>query len=131
DEAAGLDLFAFLLDRDGRPSKSLIPGHTVKAIPTGIACKPPSGHVGLVCSRSGLAKERCLFVANAPGVVDPDYTGEIQVLLFNGGPGAQYIEHEQRVAQLLVVALPTFTVLVVDEMPYTERGTAGFGSTGR
>ena len=129
-ESAGFDLFALLLSESGRAIKRMISVRATVAIPTGIAIRPPKGHVALVCTRSGYAKHN-IFVANSPGVIDPDYTGEISVLLYNGGYDPYYIEHEHRIAQLIVVPLPFITTRLVDELPNTERGVSGFGSTGR
>jgi dUTP pyrophosphatase len=131
EAAAGYDVFAFIRDRDDRSSKLLVPRQNVRAIPTGIALHPPPEHLVMVCSRSGLAKDRCLFVANAPGIIDPDYTGELIILLYNGGFESHYIEDGQRIAQLVVVKLATVSPITVEKMPETLRGPKGFGSTGR
>lgn len=128
-ESAGYDIHAFLLTETGRASKRLIPPRNVVSIPTGIALRPPHGCAALVCSRSGLALKG-VFVANAPGVIDPDYTGEIRILLFNGGFESYYVEHEQRIAQILVLPLRLFPLLEVASLPDTPRGDRGFGSTG-
>lgn len=129
DESIGLDIHAFLLSERGMASKSLIPPNTTRLIPTGVHVRPPPGHAVLVCSRSGLAKES-IFVANAPGVVDPDYTGEIFVALYNGSHISWYVHHQMRIAQLLLVPIPTFRLQKVKSLPETERGQKGFGSTG-
>jgi dUTP pyrophosphatase len=99
-------------------------------IPTGIAARPPDGYVILCCSRSSYARHSIL-VANSPGVIDPDYTGEIQVLLYNGGFEPYFVEHEHRIAQLLVVPLANFAIKEVGRLPTTERGELAFGSTGK
>jgi dUTP pyrophosphatase len=128
----GLDLHAFLLTESGRPNTALIPPKTTRGISTGVIAAPPPGHALFVCSRSGLAKQNSIFVTNSPGVVDPDYRGEIIVLLYNGGHEAYYVRHGDRIAQL--VCLPA-AVVEVAELPNmdlsTQRGAAGFGSTGR
>lgn len=129
NESVGLDLYAFLLTESGRPNRAIIPPRTTRLIPTGISAKPPPGHAILVCSRSGLAT-RSIFVTNAPGVIDPDYRGEIQVLLYNGGHETSYVEHEQRIAQLIVVPLPHVETRIVESFAPTERGAKGFGSRG-
>lgn len=108
-----------------------------RMIPTGLvvarfAERPRMSTAILVCSRSGLATKG-IFVANAPGVIDPDYRGEIKVILFNGSPEVHWVQHNDRIAQVLVMP-----VLSPDwkEAPYdlredqTTRGAAGFGSTG-
>jgi len=128
--SAGYDLHAFLLTETGRETKRVVPPRNVVAIPCGIALLPPAGCTTLICSRSGLATKG-LMVANAPGVIDPDYTGEIQVLLFNGGFESYYVQHGDRIAQFIILPLRVFPLLEVDSLPETERGDAGFGSTGR
>lgn len=126
----GLDLHAFLISETGRPNKALIPPRSTRAIGTRIVVEPPTGYAVFVCSRSGLAKNLSLFVTNAPGVVDPDYRGEIQVLLYNGSHEGQYIEHGQRIAQMVLLAAPVIEYEEGQIDNNTLRGTAGFGSTG-
>lgn len=91
--------------------------------------RPPPGHCIMICSRSGLATQS-VFVANAPGIVDPDYIGEIKVILHNGGFMPHYIKHGDRIAQALIVPFARVRVALVDELPESERGARGFGSTG-
>lgn len=103
------------------------PGAT-KLIGTGHGIVIPVGHVGLVCSRSGLALKRNLFVLNAPGIIDADYEGELCVILHNIGPAVERIMEGERIAQLLVFPCP-----YADLIPFSvveERGSGGFGSTG-
>jgi dUTP pyrophosphatase len=69
-------------------------------------------------------------VANAPGVIDPDYRGEIKVLLYNGGYRAEYVNHGERVAQLLVIPFNLIPLLEVEALSFTGRDTKGFGSSG-
>lgn len=138
--SVGLDLYAHLLTEQGRPNTALIPPRTTKNIPTGLAVLVPTTvskdlnsarWYAQVVSRSGMAANS-IFVANAPGIIDPDYTGELKVLLYNGGHEAHYVKHGDRIAQLLLTASPIFTARWLDiEMPKTERGEKGFGSTGR
>ena len=129
DDAA-LDISACLLTESGRELTTVISPRTTKNIPTGIALRPPPGFVILVCSRSGLAGNS-LFVANSPGVVDPGYTGEIRVLLYNGGLEPYYLKHGDRIGQILLTHFHTFPLRTVESFPITERGEQGFGSTGR
>ena len=75
EKSAALDLSAHLLSSGSHPFVLTLPPNSVKLIGTGLAMRPPANHVILICSRSGLAT-RGIFVANAPGVVDPDYTGK-------------------------------------------------------
>jgi len=83
----------------------------------------------MVCSRSGLAS-RGIFVANAPGIVDPDYTGEIKVILFNGSQEPHYVRQGDRIAQVLIIPFFEPGFAEVDRFPPTERGERGFGSSG-
>lgn len=128
----GLDLYAFLLTEEERPNSVLIPPGNVRPIRTGLAfggCDPSLGFA-TVCSRSGLAAEG-IFVANAPGIIDPEYRGEILVLLFNGSNGSHYVRHGDRVGQIVVNLLTTWDPFEADFLTETERGDKGFGSTGR
>lgn len=145
----GLDLYAHLLNEQGRPNKAIVPPNCVRAISTGLAIEPPSisnfytaGPGGRavrdedlwlvqLVSRSGLAKDYCLFVANAPGIIDPDYRGELKVLLYNGGHTTQYVEHGMRIAQMILVRAEYATCEEVSEFSESSRGDKGFGSTGR
>ena len=133
-QAVGADLHAFILDESGRGRRLILPPRNTRAIPTGLLIEPPpagtqTAWTAMVFSRSGLAL-KSIWVANAPGLIDPDYRGELMVLLYNGGLDTQYIEHEQRIAQLVLVqtAYPSYTE--VDELSKTERGAGGLGSTG-
>lgn len=127
---AAVDVFAFLLSREGRPNTKVIPPRTAETISTGLLIEPPAGYAVLVCSRSGLASKG-VFVTNAPGIVDPDYRGELKVLLYNGSMENWYIKHEDRIAQLLLLPIVDFAPVVVEELTKTPRGVGGFGSTGR
>lgn len=128
-ESAAFDLCAYLTSHKGHSFTLTIPPNSVKLISTGLAMRPAPGHVILVCSRSGLGA-RGVFVANAPGVVDPDYTGEIKVELFNGSTEPHYVKHGDRVAQVLVVPYLSGGVAEVTAFTPTARGERGFGSTG-
>ena len=129
--SAGVDLYACLSDQDGRAATvELIPG-AHKVIPTGVAAVIPEGHVGLCCPRSGLARNNGLTVLNAPGVIDEDYVGELGVIIVNHSSISQFITHGERIAQLVITPVVYTFVEVVNELPTTERGAHGFGSTGR
>jgi dUTP pyrophosphatase len=108
----------------------LYPGET-KLIPTGIKISIPLGYAGFVCSRSGLALKKNVFVLNAPGIVDSDYTGDVGVILHNAGQDIFNIKAGDRVAQLLIVKCEYFDFNEVTELTKTERGDGGFGSTGQ
>jgi dUTP pyrophosphatase len=128
DGAAGLDLHA-ALDQ----AMTLAPGARA-AVPTGIAIALPPGHEGQVRPRSGLAIKHGVTVLNAPGTIDEDYRGELQVLLVNLGSEPYVIQNGDRIAQLLVARA---TRAVVEEVAdaaalgATQRGIGGLGSTGR
>lgn len=118
---AGWDLHALEHDQ-------LQPGET-RMIRTGIAIAVPVGQVGDVRSRSGLAS-RNITVTNSPGTIDPGYTGEVKVLLSNRTRRRFTIEPGDRIAQLVFTYTNTQPLQVVDELDDSERGEAGFGSTG-
>lgn len=130
NESAAWDLSALALNDASRPFTITLAPHSTRMVRTGLALRPPPGHCILICSRSGLAT-RSIFVANAPGVVDPDYTGEIKVLLFNGSQEVMYVKHGDRIAQALFLPFAAIGDLIeVKSFPETERGGKGFGSTG-
>lgn len=120
---AGLDLGA-------RRAVEIAPGERV-AVPTGVAVAIPDGYAGLVMPRSGHARRHGVGLVNSPGLIDSGYRGEIEVLLINHGSEAVRFERGDRIAQLVVVAVPTVVWQQADELPDTKRGADGFGSTGR
>lgn len=100
-------------------------------IGTGIAVAIPDGHAGLVVPRSGLAARHGIGIVNAPGLVDAGYRGELRVVLVNTDRVASFtVEPGMRIAQLVLVPVTLADAVSVDELPSTERGVAGFGSTG-
>lgn len=122
---AGLDLAC--LDGVG-----LEPGQRA-TVGTGVAVALPPGSAGLVVPRSGLAHRHGITLVNAPGLIDPNYRGEIRVVLLNTGPTRWEATPGDRIAQLLLVPLVAATVLAVADLGPApdERGTGGFGSSGR
>lgn len=108
----------------------LEPG-VVTSVPTGLEIALPAGMEGQVRPRSGLAARHGVTVANSPGTIDPDYRGELKVLLVNLGPETVRLERGERMAQLVLARFEVPRVEEVDVLPETERGDAGFGSTGR
>jgi dUTP pyrophosphatase len=128
--AAGLDLAA-CLPRDPIATESIViaPGDIVK-IPLGFAVAIPPGYEGQVRPRSGLATKHGITVPNAPGTVDADYRGEMFVALINLGREPHTIAHGNRIAQLVIAPVVTPTLVEVDELDETDRGSDGFGSTG-
>ena len=121
---AGLDLLA-------AEDVSLQPGKRF-AVPTGIAVAIPEGHAGFVHARSGKALKEGLAVANAPGLIDSGYRGEIKVIVVNLDPSSSIdIKRGEKLAQLVVQPVENVELQEVDELPSSERGEGGFGSTGR
>ena len=123
--SAGADLYA-LADE----AITIEAGKTV-LVHTGVAMEIPTGYVGLIFARSGLATKRDLAPANKVGVVDSDYRGEIMVALHNHGSEPKTIENGERIAQIVLVPYLTAEFDEVDELSDTVRGEGGFGSTGR
>lgn len=109
----------------------LKPGERV-LVPTGIAIAVPEGYAGLVVPRSGLAVKYGISVVNGPGLIDSHYRGEIKVVLINQDQLRDFvIERGDRVAQLVITAVPSVTFSEVDELEETPRGANGFGSSGQ
>ena len=121
---AGLDLIS-------AEDLTLKPGDRA-AISTGIALAIPEGYAGFVQPRSGRALSDGLGIANAPGLIDAGYRGEIKVIAINLNPGALIDVHRgEKIAQIVFQKVEAAELEVVDELPETERGEGGFGSTGR
>lgn len=100
-------------------------------VPTGIAVAIPFGFGGLVIPRSGLAVKHGVSVVNAPGLIDSGYRGEIKVILLNTDESEPFeIKRGDRIAQFAVVPMPPIQFQVVDSLEESDRGAAGFGSTG-
>jgi dUTP pyrophosphatase len=110
----------------------LAPGERA-LVPTGIALALPAGVAGLVVPRSGLAIGEGVTALNAPGLIDPNYRGEVKVILYNAGAETFHAGAGDRVAQLLLVPFLTPEVALVEELPESgdDRGSDGFGSSGR
>jgi len=120
---AGLDLHA--------AERVVIEPGARALVGTGFAVAIPSGYAGLVLPRSGLALRHGVSVLNAPGLIDAGYRGEIKVLLINHDPRATAtLERGERIAQLVVHAVSAVELVEVEELPSSERGAGGFGSTG-
>lgn len=120
--SAGYDLFS--------TEDVTIPALSTVAIPCGFSVALPQGYVGLVCSRSGLARSHGIHVLNSPGIIDSDFRGEVHAIVHNAGDTAYSISVGDRVAQFVIMhhLLPDF--VVVKELPLSERGEDGLGSTG-
>ena len=122
--AAGADLYA----ATDAPVE-IGAGKTVM-VKTGLSVEIPSGYVGLIFARSGLACKRGVAPANKVGVIDSDYRGEIIVALHNHTGDPQTVDAGERIAQIAFVPYMAATFEEADELSDTERGTGGFGSTG-
>jgi dUTP pyrophosphatase len=126
DAAAGLDLLAAVpVDAP----LTIAPGRYA-AVPTGVAIALPAGTEAQVRPRSGLARSHGITVLNAPGTIDADYRGEIQVLLINHGTAPFAVTRGIRIAQLVIARVELAELREVMELDQTSRGTGGFGSTG-
>jgi dUTP pyrophosphatase len=120
---AGLDLAAC-------ERVELGPGERA-VVGTGLAVAIPEGHAGFVQPRSGLADRHGISIVNSPGLIDSGYRGEVKVILLNTDRSARFVvEHGMRIAQLVVLAVPELEVTETDELPATERGVRGHGSSG-
>lgn len=122
--ASGLDLCAAT-----SAPVVLEPGQRA-AIPTGLCLALPPGAEGQVRPRSGLALRNGVTVLNAPGTIDADYRGEIQVILINLGDQPFVVSRGDRIAQLVCSTVAQATIVEVDDLDQTARGSGGFGSTG-
>jgi dUTP pyrophosphatase len=99
-------------------------------VPTGLAVAIPEGYAGFVQPRSGLASRHGITIVNAPGLVDSGYRGELKVILLNtDATEAFVVEPGMRIAQLVVMQIPEIDPVEVDELPESERGVRGFGSS--
>lgn len=124
EHAAGLDLSACI------PADiTLAPGKRA-LIPTGFAIALPPGHEAQVRPRSGLAAKHGITVLNSPGTIDADYRGELGVILINLGEAAFNLSRGMRIAQLVVAPVAQAVLAETAELPPTQRGSGGFGSTG-
>ena len=122
---AGADLVA-------REGVVLQPGGGRAAVPTGVAVAIPEGYAGFVQPRSGLALRHGVTCLNTPGLIDSGYRDEIRVILVNTDPSEPYeVTRGDRIAQLVIQQVEQAGFAAVDELPESERGTGGFGHTGR
>lgn len=100
-------------------------------VATGLAIALPEGCAGFVLPRSGLAAKHGISIVNAPGLIDSNYRGELKVILLNTDPDKSFtIEIGDRIAQLIVMPVPTINFEQVEELTESQRGESGFGSSG-
>lgn len=134
EQKAAIDLAGKLTDSewdDYFKSKIVIMPHETKMISTGIAIAVPTGYMGCIYARSGLASKKSLAPANCVGIVDSDYRGEVKVALHNYSDKNQIIDVGERIAQLVIQPISLCTPVEVDELDETDRGVGGFGSSGQ
>lgn len=125
--AAGLDLLAAVPED---APLVLAPGKHAM-VPTALAISLPEGFEAQVRPRSGLAAKHAVTVLNSPGTIDADYRGEIQVILINHGAEVFTIRRGERIAQMVIAPVVQAQLVPVTALPDTDRGSGGFGSTGR
>lgn len=123
--SAGMDLYACI------DSSIIIMPHSTIKVGTGLAMELPEGYFGAIFARSGLATKQGLRPANAVGVVDSDYRGEYIVALHNDTDIPQTITPAERIAQLVIIPYLSIEFEEVGNLSETDRGTGGFGSTGK
>ena len=123
--AAAMDLHACL------EAPLTLPVGERTIVPTGLAVAIPAGYVGILAVRSSMGIKRGVTLANGIGVIDSDYRGEVGVGLVNIGSEAYTILPGDRIAQLMVIPVAQPALELVEELPSTDRGEGGFGSTGR
>lgn len=124
-KAAAMDLYA------NCPDGLVIQPHETVKIGTGFAIQPPEGYCALILARSGLATKQGLAPANKVGLCDEDYRGEYIVALHNHSVEVKFVQHGDRIAQLMFVPYEQANLIEVEELDETERGSGGFGSTGK
>ncbi len=125
DGAAALDLHACL------DAPITILPNAQAVIPTGIAAAIPDGYVGVIAVRSSMGVRHSISLSNDIGVIDSDYRGPLGIGLRNNGSAPYTIQSGDRIAQLMVVPVLCPEIEIVEELPHTQRGENGFGSTGR
>jgi dUTP pyrophosphatase len=126
-EAAGLDLLAAV------PAETplILSSGQYALVPTGLTIALPPGYEAQVRPRSGLAAKHGVTVLNSPGTIDADYRGEIGVLLINHGDAPFSIRRGERIAQMVIAPVVRAELVPTATLPGTDRGSGGFGSTGR
>ena len=125
DGSSGVDLEAFI------ENPIIVEPNSSKLIPTGISLSIPQDCEVQVRPRSGLAAESSISVLNTPGTIDSDYRGEIKIILFNHGNEQFVVKNGDRIAQMVLVPVFKFQFEEVNELTQTNRGSGGFGSTGK
>jgi dUTP pyrophosphatase len=125
-QAAGVDLMAAV----PADAPITLPPSQHGMVPTGLSIALPAGYEAQVRPRSGLAAKNAVTVLNAPGTIDADYRGEIQVILINHGAQPFVITRGMRIAQMVIAPVTAARFVEVQQLDQTARGSGGFGSTG-
>jgi dUTP pyrophosphatase len=125
DGSVGMDLAAAVQD-----DIVIEPGQA-GLVPTGIMIAVPDGYEAQIRPRSGLALEHSITIPNSPGTVDPDYRGEVKVILLNLGSSPFRLSRGMRIAQMVIVPAVQASIKVVKKLPATDRGEGGFGHSGK
>ena len=123
--ASGMDLMAFIKD------PILLKSQNSCLVPTGIAVAFSNEFEIQIRPRSGLAAKNNISVLNTPGTIDSDYRGELKIILYNHGSEEFVVNHEDRIAQMVLLPIIKATLEEVEDLPQTIRGEGGFGSTGK
>lgn len=119
------------LDLRSREEVVISPGERA-LVATGVALEIPRGFAGFVQPRSGLAAKHGVSIVNTPGLIDSHYRGEVKVVLINLDPREPFVvKRGDRIAQLVIQSVAEVSVEAADELSATQRGSGGFGSTGR
>lgn len=124
EHAAGMDLYAAV------EKELTIPAGEWQLVPTGLSLALPAGYEAQVRPRSGLALKQGVSVLNTPGTVDADYRGEVGVILMNHSKDNLVVKRGDRIAQMIINKIERIVFEEVKELPPTDRGAGGFGSTG-
>jgi dUTP pyrophosphatase len=124
EHAAGFDLHA------GMEKAATIPPGEIMVVPCGFVMALPPGHEAQIRPRSGLASRHGITLVNTPGTIDADYRGEVRVPLINLGRQPFTIERGMRIAQMVIMPVPTVKLVEVEDLDETARGKGGFGHTG-
>jgi dUTP pyrophosphatase len=126
-DAAGLDLLAAVPEE----TPLILPPGKYAKVPTGLSIALPSGYEAQIRPRSGLAAKHGVTVLNSPGTVDADYRGEVSVLLINHGDAPFAVRRGERIAQMVIAPVAQAQLVPVVALSTTDRGSGGYGSTGR
>lgn len=122
--SVGLDLSAAIEE------EIIIDPGEISLVPTGIMVAVPAGYEAQIRPRSGLAVNHGLLIPNSPGTIDPDYRGEVKVIVLNAGKKPFTVSRGMRIAQMVIVPAVQADIAIVQDLPPTERGEGGFGHSG-